>query len=119
VGAGSRSQTRAASKLALDEDAQRWPVSRERLEASGAFRRTRELVLHNVEWGDGDRLLGFALSEGSMTTLLEAGVTEEEVGLDHLRVAEAKMREPYPGESATALGSGKGNRVDDDLDRAD
>jgi SAM-dependent methyltransferase len=84
------------AKLALDEDAQRWPVSRERLEESGAFRRTRELVLHNVEWGDGDRLLGFALSEGSMTTLLEAGVTEEEVGLDRLRVAAAKMREPVP-----------------------
>ena len=84
------------AKLALDENEQRWPVSRERLEESGAFRRIRELVLHNVEWGDGDRLLGFALSEGSMTTLLEAGVTEEEVGLDRLRAAAAKMREPVP-----------------------
>jgi SAM-dependent methyltransferase len=84
------------AKLALDDDARRWPVSRERLEESGAFRRTRELVLHNVEWGDGDRLVGFALSEGSMTTLLEAGVTEEEVALDRLRVAAAQMRETAP-----------------------
>jgi hypothetical protein len=38
-----------------------------------------------VEVGSGDRLVGLALSEGSMTTLLAAGVTEEEVGLDRLR----------------------------------
>jgi SAM-dependent methyltransferase len=84
------------AKLRLDEDVQRWPVSCERLEESGAFRHARELPLHNVEWGDGDRLLGLALSEGSMTTLLEAGVTEAEVGLDRLRAAAAKMTEPVP-----------------------
>lgn len=84
------------AKLGLDEETQRWPVSRERLEESGAFRHTRELVLHSVEWGDGDRLLGFALSEGSMTTLLDAGVTEEEVGLDRLRIAAATIRESVP-----------------------
>lgn len=49
------------TKLTLDEGVQRWPVSRERLDESGAFRRTNELVLHNVESGDGDRLLGLAL----------------------------------------------------------
>lgn len=71
-----------------------WPVSRERLEESGVFRRVKEIALHNVELGDGDRLVGLALSEGSMVTLLEAGVTEEEVGLDRLRAAAALMREP-------------------------
>jgi len=73
-----------------------WPVSRERLEESGVFRSTRELALHSVEHGDGDRLVGFALSEGSLTTLLEAGVGEEEVGLDRLRLAAAKMSEAVP-----------------------
>jgi SAM-dependent methyltransferase len=73
-----------------------WPVSRERLEESGAFRHVRELVLHSIERGDGDRLVGFALSEGSMTTLLEAGATEEDVGLDRLRAAAAEMRQPVP-----------------------
>jgi SAM-dependent methyltransferase len=82
--------------LGLDEDAHVWPVNRERLEVSGAFRYTRELVLHSVESGDGDRLLGLAMSEGSMTTLLEAGATEEEVGIDRLRVAAETMREPVP-----------------------
>jgi hypothetical protein len=85
------------TELGLEQDAQRWPVSRERLEESGVFRRTRELVLNDVEWGDGGRLLGFALSEGSMTRLVGAGVAEEEVGLDRLRVAAAKMRQPVPG----------------------
>lgn len=85
-------ELRAARAL----DARVWPVSRERLEESGAFRRTRELVLHNVEGGDGERLVGLALSEGSMTTLLEAGVSEEDVGLDRLRTAAEKMSEAVP-----------------------
>lgn len=72
----------------------RWPVSRERLEASGLFRHVRELALHGVERGDGDRLVGLALSEGSLSTLLEAGATEEDVGLDRLRAAAAAWREP-------------------------
>jgi SAM-dependent methyltransferase len=73
-----------------------WPVSRGRLEASGIFRDVRELAVHSVEEGDGDRLVGLALSEGSMTTLLEAGVTEEEVGIDALRAAARAMPEPVP-----------------------
>jgi SAM-dependent methyltransferase len=79
--------------LQLDAPSEHWPVSRERLERSGIFRHTRELVLHSLEWGDGDRLVGFALSEGSMQTLLEAGVIEEDVGLDVLRLAANAMPE--------------------------
>jgi len=73
-----------------------WPVSRERLLESGVFRLVRELALHSVEQGDGKRLVGLALSEGSLQTLLEAGVTEEEVGLDRLRAATRAMPEPVP-----------------------
>ena len=68
-------------------------MSRERLERSGISRHARELVLHGVEWAEGDRLVGFALSEGSMQTLLEAGVSEEDVGLDVLRLAANAMPE--------------------------
>jgi SAM-dependent methyltransferase len=82
------------TELALDSDVEHWPVSRERLERSCIFRHTRELVLHSLEWGDGDRLIGFALSEGSMQTLLDAGVSEEDVGLDVLRLAAKAMPEP-------------------------
>jgi SAM-dependent methyltransferase len=81
-------------ELGLDSDVERWPVSRQRLERSGIFRHARELVLHSLEWGDGDRLIGFALSEGSMQTLLEAGVSEEDVGLDALRLAAKAIPEP-------------------------
>jgi SAM-dependent methyltransferase len=80
----------------LDRGEELWPVSRERLEESGVFRETRELALHSVEHGNGDRLVGVALSEGSMATLLASGVTEEEVGLDRLRAAAAAMGEAVP-----------------------
>jgi SAM-dependent methyltransferase len=66
-------------------DNRQFPVSRERLEESGVFSAVRELPLHSVEEGDGERLVRLALTEGSIVTLLEAGVSEEEVGLDRLR----------------------------------
>jgi SAM-dependent methyltransferase len=81
-------------ELGLDSSLERWPVSRERLERSGVFRHTRELVLHSIESGDGDRLVGFALSEGSMQTLLQAGASEQDVGLDLLRLAAGAMSDP-------------------------
>jgi SAM-dependent methyltransferase len=84
------------ARFGLDGGAQCWPVSRGRIEDSGVFRYVRELSLHGVEAGDGDRLVGLALSEGSMTTLLAAGATEEEVGLDRLRRAAATMPESVP-----------------------
>lgn len=89
-----KGELRAA--LGLNAAINVWPTSLELLEERGEFRRTRELVLHNVEHGDGERLVGFALSEGSMATLLEAGVSEEDVGLDRLRVAAKKMAKPVP-----------------------
>ena len=73
-----------------------WPVTAERLEESGVFRLVRELALHSVDAGDAERLIGFALSQGSVSTLLEAGATEEDVGLDRLRATAARMPEPVP-----------------------
>ena len=78
----------------LDREKQLWPVSSDRFEQSGVFRRVRECALHSVESGDGERLIGFVLSQGSLATLLEAGATEEDVGLDRLRVVAARMPEP-------------------------
>ena len=84
------------ARLGLDEVTKVWPTTCARLEESGVFRYVHELALHSVERGDGDRLVGFALSEGSLTTLLEAGATEEDVGLDRLRAAAATMTKPVP-----------------------
>ena len=85
---------RLRSERGLDEGHHRWPVSRYVIEANGSFRFVREKVLHSLELGDGMRLLDFALSEGSLQTLLESGVTEAEVGLDELRSAVATMPDP-------------------------
>jgi SAM-dependent methyltransferase len=63
---------------------------------SQVFREVRELVVHSVEAGDGDRLVGFALSEGSMRTLLETGTSEADVGLERLRDVAASMPDPLP-----------------------
>lgn len=89
-----KKQLRAAR--GLDRQKRIWPVGRERLEESGVFRSVRELSLHSVEEGDGERLVRLALSEGSVQTLLEDGVSEGEVGLDRLReVARAMPRVPW------------------------
>ena len=66
------------------------------LTESGLFRQARELLLHSVEEGDGERLVGFALSEGSTREVLEAGASETDVGLDRLRAAAAAMPQPLP-----------------------
>lgn len=82
-------------RLGLDS-APASPPSLDWLEKSGAFRQTRELVVHSVEEGDGERLIGFALSEGSLRTLLEAGASESDIGLDQLRAAADAIPEPVP-----------------------
>jgi SAM-dependent methyltransferase len=73
-----------------------FPEAAAELRASRVFRDVREFVLHSVEQCDGERLLGFALSEGSTRLLLEQSVSEEEIGLDRLRTACAELREPMP-----------------------
>jgi SAM-dependent methyltransferase len=72
------------------------PAEPEKLGAGRHFRIVRDTVLHSVEEGDGERLLGFALSEGNVRVLLEEGVSEEEIGIDRLRRACAEVREPVP-----------------------
>jgi ubiquinone/menaquinone biosynthesis C-methylase UbiE len=71
----------------LYEGLHRWSkaLHLERMTASGCFRFTKEIVLHHVELGNADRLIGLALSQGSLQTLLKQGVGEAEIGLDHLR----------------------------------
>jgi SAM-dependent methyltransferase len=84
------------ARLGLDRGSRHWPVSRTVIEQSGLFRYVRELAMHGLEVGSGERLVGLALSEGSMTTLLAAGATEEEVGLDRLRRVASTMPDAVP-----------------------
>jgi SAM-dependent methyltransferase len=56
-----------------------------RMKASGRFRYTKEFIIHHADRGSGDRLIGLALSQGSVMSLLKLGLSEEEMGLDRLR----------------------------------
>jgi SAM-dependent methyltransferase len=88
---------RLREELGLERGKRRWPVSGERLVASGQFRNTNETSVHSVEVGTPERLVNFLLSEGSVTTLLER-VSEEAIGLDRLRAVAARTpgNDPAP-----------------------
>ncbi len=69
-----------------------------RMRASGHFRFTREVVLHNVVEGSAERFVSILLSQGGVAGLLRAGVSEEEIGIDELRrIAERTIgADPVP-----------------------
>jgi uncharacterized Fe-S cluster-containing radical SAM superfamily enzyme len=52
---------------------------------SGYFRFCREFCLHHVELGNADRFVGAVLSSGQIQSLLKAGLSEIDLGLDALR----------------------------------
>ncbi|WP_428568940.1 MAG: class I SAM-dependent methyltransferase [Solidesulfovibrio sp. DCME] len=64
-----------------------------RMAASGRFRFTRQVTMHQVEPGSGQRLLALALSFGGVATLLKNGVSEAAFGLDVVRREIAAMGE--------------------------
>jgi SAM-dependent methyltransferase len=55
------------------------------LEASARFRYTREAFLHSRDRGSAERLVGMALSLGTLSVALGRGMSEEELGLAQLR----------------------------------
>jgi SAM-dependent methyltransferase len=57
----------------------------ERMRESGQFRLTKEIVLHHVEQGGAERLVGVELSQGGVATLLKNGVSEDEIGITAMR----------------------------------
>ena len=67
-----------------------------RMTASGQFRFTKELVIHQVEEGDAVRLMGLARSFSGVASLLKHGVSEEEIGLTELRLAAEKWMGDKP-----------------------
>ncbi len=62
----------------------------ETITGSGLFRFTTEVALLSREQGDAKRLVDIALSQGGTKALLEAGVTEDEIGLTALREVAAR-----------------------------
>lgn len=71
----------------LSRDVHAWDKREhlERMRASGHFRFTKEIVVHHAEQGGAERLVGVALSQGQLATLLKSGATEEEIGIATLR----------------------------------
>jgi SAM-dependent methyltransferase len=78
---------RLERELDAQENTQRWGKEqhRARMEASGRFRYVSEACFHSVESGDAERLVGLAVSQGTVTALLRMGYSEEELGLTALR----------------------------------
>lgn len=97
--------SRIRDERGLVKHRRRFPPSAEQLEFSGVFRSVRELSLHSVERGDGERLVGFALALGTVRTPLGEGVSEEELGLDRLRDVASQLPEgPWLWEYRAWLG---------------
>lgn len=71
----------------LSDGLQRWSKDQHlaRMQAGGSFRLTKEIAVHSVETGNAERYVGLALSQGSLQTVLKAGISESEVGLDAFR----------------------------------
>ncbi len=56
-----------------------------RLRDSGRFRYVKKLLLHHSEPCTAERWVGFALTLGFVSPVLDLGLSETEVGLDELR----------------------------------
>ncbi len=56
-----------------------------RMRASEQFRFVKEVVVHHIERGNAERLVGLVMSQGSIATLLKHGVAPHEFGLDTLQ----------------------------------
>ena len=74
-------------RLSSDRRVHKWPKHEHlrQMADSGFFRYTKEVVLHHEEMGDADRFVGLLLSQGSVMTLLKAGRSEVELGIDRFR----------------------------------
>lgn len=55
-----------------------------RIKTSGHFRYAREVLVHSVESGNADRLIGLARSFGGVADLQKKGLTDKDIGLDLL-----------------------------------
>lgn len=62
----------------------------DRIRESGLFRHATEIAVHSREQGDARRLADVALSQGGTVALLQAGASEDEIGLTALREVAAR-----------------------------
>ena len=74
-------------ELGLDTALQQWdkPGHLARMQASGRFRYTRDVLVHHADLGNAERLVGLLLSQAHVMGALKRGITEAELGIDALR----------------------------------
>lgn len=85
-------------KHGVSDGLKRWDKSGHfgRMQESGCFRYVREVVVQHIDKGNSERLVGLALSQGGVQSLLKAGLSEANIGIDRLReLAETKLG-PHP-----------------------
>ena len=87
-------------KYSYAKDVRRWNKDGHlaRMTESGYFRYTREIAVHNVESGDAERLVGLAVSQGSVQTLIKNGANVDELGLAAFRAEVERILgdKPHP-----------------------
>jgi SAM-dependent methyltransferase len=62
-----------------------------RIRESQRFRFTKEILLHQIEQGGAERLVGLVRSQGGIAALLKHGVAEEQIGIAALREAAERL----------------------------
>lgn len=82
-----------AKQHGIEDRIRRWSKDKHlgRIEQSGRFRYVREILAHGKEIGSAERLVGLALSQGSVQSLLKLGLCEEEIGVNRLREAAQRL----------------------------
>ena len=71
-------------ELQIEKPARRWAKDEHlaRLQNSGCFRYTKEIVAHHSDKGNAERLIGLMMSQGSVMTLIKNGISESQLGMD-------------------------------------
>lgn len=80
-------------KQELWQEIKTWPLPDylERISDSGLFEYTREVLFHSDILGDADQFIGWARSVGVVRGVLREGISEDEIGLSHLRRSAQKI----------------------------
>jgi len=71
-------------ELQIEKPARRWAKDEHlaRMQNSGCFRYTKEIVAHHSDKGNAERLIGLMMSQGSVMTLIKNGISESQLGMD-------------------------------------
>jgi hypothetical protein len=83
----------AEAKYRVSKGVRRWGKGQHlsRIRDSGLFSFTKEIFCHSVESGDARRLVGLAMSQGTVASLLKHGLSEDEIGISDLRRAAERI----------------------------